>query len=127
MQEVITNGHKDAIRTSREVMLEKFSTVLVARLSKKKSTKLSQYRPLGFDCNFDCSPYSETACLEVAKKLKRKLKKGNKWSTKGCYWYGDKYSDEYDQFVYYGTGGDEQAIQAEVTPPKLRPEGFDCQ
>ena len=93
----------------------------------KKDTKLSQYRPHGFDCNFDCSPYSETACLEVAKKLNRKLKKGNKWSTKGCYWYGDEYSDEYDQFVYYGTGGDEQAIQAEVTPPKLRPEGFDCQ
>ena len=95
---------------------------------------LPKYRPEGFDCKIKppkCVPYSLKACKAVGKELNLKPISIGRYRTKGCFAYLE---GSYAGRIYYGKWGlkspywdEEEEAQGELTLPKYRPSGFDCQ
>ena len=76
----------------------------------------------------ECIPYSEKACLDVARR--QCLNQGadgkpfsSDYSIKGCHVYD---SGEYAKTAFYGTGGTEEDMKKSLSSPQYRPEGYDC-
>ena len=82
-----------------------------------------KHRPSGFDCEFECEPYSLAACKEAGKQLNLKGLTVSNYDTKGCYSYRN---GSYAGMLYYGTGGKAASKSSAVKLPKYRPSGYDC-
>ena len=96
----------------------------------QESLTAPMYRPKGYDCLYNCVPYSQEACLDAGKRLNLQVGGGgyefaDHYSTKGCYAY-DSGNAKYAGMMYYGTGGTTEQMQESLTAPMYRPKGYDC-
>ena len=76
----------------------------------------------------NCIPYSEKACLDVARRSCFNQGANGKpfssnYDSKGCHVVK---TGKYANTAFYGTGGTEEEMKSALMSPEYRPKGYNC-